>query len=109
MAILAIAQSRDTLLLAGAVYGVGFGMAQPALMALVADRTTEAERWRAITTYYTGWELGIGVGGYALAHVLARTDFTVLYETAGLIVASGALLYVLGAGRRARGPRPPAP
>ncbi len=77
-------------------------LAQPALMALVADRTTEADRARAITTFYTGWELGIGMGAFPFGYLLSWTSCTVMYAAVGLVTAAGALGYLLAPGRPRR-------
>ena len=102
MVLLAFSQGPGALLAAGALYGLGLGLAQPALLALVGDRAAEADRGRAIATFYTGWELGIGVGAYPLGYLLSWTNFTVMYVTAGLIVACGALGYLLAPASSAR-------
>ncbi|MBI1727917.1 MAG: MFS transporter, partial [Candidatus Rokubacteria bacterium] len=93
------------LLAAGACYGVGLGLAVPAMMALVGDRARPADRGRAIATFYTGWELGIGMGAYPLGYLLAATNFTVMYVTAGLITAAGGVGFLLGNARARRRPR----
>ncbi len=107
MVLVGLAHGPRTLLAAGALYGLGFGLAQPALMALVADRVGEGERGRAITTFYTGWELGIGLGAYALGYLLTWTDFTVTYGVAGLVTAIGGFGFLLAPGHWRR--RPDAP
>jgi MFS family permease len=99
MPIVGRAHDEMALIWSAALYGLGFGMAQPALMALVADRSREAERARAITTFYTGWELGIGVGACALGYLLARKDFAAMYDAAGLVVALAGIGYALAAFR----------
>ncbi len=95
-----------TIVIAGALYGLAFGLAQPALMALAADRASEADRGRAIATYYSGWELGIGAGAYALGHVLPWTGFTVGFCAAGLVAALGGIGYLVRPGLWARRPHP---
>jgi predicted MFS family arabinose efflux permease len=82
-------------------------MAQPALMALVADRASEAERGRAISTFYAGWESGIGVGAYLLGHLLTWAGFTIVFWTGALVVSGGGVASVLLYGRS--GHRPGAP
>jgi MFS family permease len=102
MVLLGFSRGPGSLLAAGALYGVGVALAQPALMALVGDRAGEADRGRAISTFYTGWELGIGAGAYPLGYLLSRTNFTVMFVTAGLVTALGGIGYLLGAGRPRR-------
>jgi MFS family permease len=95
MVLVGLAHTPARLMLAGTVYGLGVALAQPALMALVADRTTEADRARAISTFYTGWELGIGMGAFPFGYLLSWTSFTVMYAAVGLVTAAGALGYLL--------------
>lgn len=102
LGLVGIAHGPRTLLAAGALYGLAFGMAQPALMALVADRAAEAERGRAISTFYAGWEVGIGVGAYALGHLLTWTSFTIMFWTGGLVVAGGGVASLVFPGRPGR-------
>jgi len=79
--------------LAGAgILGLGFGCAQPALMALTADRVPPEERGKAMGTFYFAWELGIGVGAAAAGWLLAVTDFGTLFSAAALIPCAGAAL-----------------
>ena len=104
MLLTGLAHAPRTLLAAGALYGLGLGLAQPALMALAADRAGEGERGRAIATLYTGWELGIGLGAYAFGCLLTWADFTLSYWAAGLVTAAGCLGYLLASGRSGRRP-----
>lgn len=99
MGLVGIAHGQLLLLAAGVLYGLAFGMAQPALMALVADRAGEAERGRAISTFYAGWESGIGVGAYLLGHLLTWTGFTIVFWTGALVVAGGGVSSVFLYGR----------
>ncbi|HEY7675660.1 MAG TPA: MFS transporter [Candidatus Methylomirabilis sp.] len=102
MVLLGLSHGPGSLLAAGALYGVGLALAQPALMAMVGDRAGEADRGRAISTFYTGWELGIGAGAYPLGYLLSRTNFTVMFVTAGLVTALGGIGYLLAPGRPRR-------
>ena len=65
LVLLGLAASQGTFLAAAALYGVGFGAAQPALLAMTADRVPPGERGRAMGTLYTAWELGISGGSIA--------------------------------------------
>lgn len=109
MLLIGLANAPRTLLAAGALYGLGLGLAQPALMALAAEQAGEAERGRAIATLYMGWEMGIGLGAYALGYLLTWTDFTVTYCAAGLMPAIGGLSYLFAGRRPGRRPAAPAP
>lgn len=85
----------------GALLGVGFGAAQPALMALTTDRVAPEERGKAMGTFYTAWELGIASGAAGAGWLLNVTDFATLFLVGAAIPVGGACL-ALKAGQSAR-------
>jgi predicted MFS family arabinose efflux permease len=89
------------LLAAAGILGVGFGCAQPALMALTTDRVAPEERGKAMGTFYFAWELGIASGAAASGWLLTVTGFGPLFTLGALIPCAGALLAF--ASRRPRG------
>ncbi len=91
-------------LVGGAILGLGFGSAQPALMALLTDRVTPAERGKAMGTFYTAWELGITTGATGAGWLLAVADFETLFLFASAIPVGGAFLALRA--RPIAGPRP---
>ncbi|MEK7854434.1 MAG: MFS transporter [candidate division NC10 bacterium] len=93
---LAAASAPGWLLLAGALYGIGFGAAHPALMALTADRVEAAERGRAMATFYAALELGIGSGSVLLGVLLAYSSFPAMFGAAAAIAAAGTLGFLFG-------------
>lgn len=87
----------------GALLGLGFGSAQPALMALTTDRVAPAERGKAMGTFYTAWELGIASGAAGAGWLLNVTDFAALFLVGAAIPLGGACLALKArptAGRR---------
>jgi MFS family permease len=76
----------------GALLGVGFGAAQPALMALTTDRVVPAERGKAMGTFYTAWELGIASGAAGAGWLLNVTDFATLFLIGAAMPIGGACL-----------------
>jgi len=76
----------------GAVLGLGFGSAQPALMALTTDRVPPTERGKAMGTFYTAWELGIASGAAGAGWLLNVTDFAVLFLVGAAIPMGGVCL-----------------
>jgi predicted MFS family arabinose efflux permease len=80
------------ILAGGAFLGVGFGVAQPALMALTTDRVAPAERGKAMGTFYTAWELGIASGAAGAGWLLSVTDFAALFLVGAAIPIAGACL-----------------
>ena len=98
LAILPIAHDFAHFMVSAALYGLGFGMAQPATMALLIDQVRPEERGMAMSTYFTGFDLGISVSSLLLGLVSQTWGFDVMWP----ISAAGTLLGLLGllAGRR---------
>ncbi|MDR7419864.1 MAG: MFS transporter [Armatimonadota bacterium] len=80
------------LTLAGAVMGIGLGLAQPSLFAAGVDLVADEERGRAIATMGLFLEVGIGLGAIG-GGVLARSVGTdVMFGVAGMFPALGAVM-----------------
>jgi len=101
-AVLGLTSDRIWVLVAAAIYGLGFGSVQPALMALTADRVPPEERGKAMGTFYTAWELGIMTGSTGAGLLLKVTDFPLMLLASSIIPMAGALLAF-----RARSPAVP--
>ena len=80
---------------AGALYGLGFGTAQPALGAWCVDLVGPAERGKAMGTFFTGLELGIALGAIGAGWVLRETGYAGLFLTGGSICLVGCALALL--------------
>lgn len=92
LATLAHGGKVPTLALAGALYGIGFGAAQPSLMAWTVDLVPPADRGRAMGTFFTAFELGIGVGAIGFGFVLGHAGFSSMFLTAGALALAGGAL-----------------
>lgn len=102
LVLLGLAATQKTFLAAAALYGVGFGAAQPALLAMTADRVPPGERGRAMGTLYSAWELGISGGSIALGLCATRLGYAATWWIAAAIAGIGALA-ALYPDSRARG------
>jgi MFS family permease len=91
-AVLGFTSDRLWVLVGAAIYGLGFGSAQPALMALTADRVPPEERGKAMGTFYTAWELAIITGSMGAGLLLKMTDFPLMLLANSFIPIAGALL-----------------
>lgn len=101
MAALAVASGSVGVLGGAALFGVGFGSVQPALMALTTDRVGPEERGKAMGTFYFAWELGIALGSAASGWLLNYIGFSPLFA---LITAPPLIGAALGLkSRRAQG------
>lgn len=84
-----LAYSLPVLLLGAALYGFGFGSAQPALAALTIDRVPADGRGVAMSTFGASWELGMMLGAGMAGPVLAIGSLETLF-------AAGAAAPLLG-------------
>lgn len=84
-----LADSLPILLLAAAVYGMGFGAVHPSLLAFTVDRTEVASRGAAMGTFSAAFDLGIGLGSVLLGYILQWGGFTAMYLTAAGVVLLG--------------------
>jgi MFS family permease len=84
------------LVLGGALYGLGFGAAQPALMAWCVDVVDPLARGRAMGTYYTAFELGIALGAIGSGLAVTAVGFAATFlGAAGAAVVGAALAATL--------------
>jgi MFS family permease len=90
--VLGLTSGAAGVLAGGIILGLGFGSAQPALMALTTDRVPPAERGKAMGTFYTAWELGIASGAAGSGWLLNLTDFGTLFLLGAAIPVGGAFL-----------------
>jgi MFS family permease len=100
LVVLALASGPAGVLAAGVIFGIGFGAVQPALMALTTDRVAEADRGKAMGTFFTAWEMGIALGAASAGWLLTYTDFTVLLIAGAGLPVAGAFVAL-----KARSPR----
>lgn len=90
MIILAYTTSMSGLLWTAVLQGLGFGGVQPALMALVVDRSTLRDRGPALATLMGAFDVGFGLSAVGLGVILEHTNFTVMYLCAAGIALVGA-------------------
>jgi len=90
LAVIAIARAPWALYAAGALFGLGLGGAQPTLMAWATDLVPATDRGKAMATFYTAWELGIGGGQIVFGLLLPPMGFEALFagEAALALVAA---------------------
>ena len=93
--LLSRADSLPMLLLVAGLYGLGFGAANPSLMALTVDRAGQAGRGAAMATFGASFDLGIGAGSMVLGYLLTLTDYATMYMAAAGAIGVGLAFFVV--------------
>jgi predicted MFS family arabinose efflux permease len=97
--LLSVAQGRITLLLAGVVFGAGFGLMYPAYAAYVMRHVAANRRGAAFGAIIAAFDTGVGTGSSAMGGLIHRFGFRAGFATAAGLAAL-ALPYFLFAERR---------
>jgi len=92
IAVLPFAYDLPQFFVSAVLWGVGIGCAQPASQALLVDRARGAERGLALSTYFMGFDVGIGLGAIALGVVSQSLGWEVMWT----VSAIGILLGLVG-------------
>jgi MFS family permease len=95
MRLLALSDGATGLAAAGALYGVAYGVAQPALIAWSVDSVPEYERGRAMGTYHTAFELGIVLGAALSGPAVTHWGLPATFTATALTALAGAALAVI--------------
>ena len=104
MAVLAQADGRAMLVLAGLINGMGFGMAHTGLLALAFDRVGPTQRGGATAVFRSAWDSGGLIGGVGLGALASVLDVETAFWVAGAVLVASAAGY--GWGRRVGWTRP---
>ncbi|MEN9232183.1 MAG: MFS transporter [Thermostichus sp. DG02_5_bins_236] len=94
MLILLGANSVGAFLLAGVVVGSGFGTLIPLISALIADRSSPADRGRLFSLVMCGFDLGIGLAGPILGTLAVGSGYRSMFGYAALL-SLASLVYFL--------------
>ena len=109
--VLAIPPTVPSLAAAALLLGSGVSVLYPTLLALLVDRTPEAERGLAIGTLSASFDVGIVIGSLAIGFTVEQTSYGVGFVVAGTGAIFGLATFVMAErrhGRRRVVPRPPA-
>jgi MFS family permease len=93
--LLALSWAPAWLMVAGAVAGLGTGVAQPALMTVAVDRASEHRRGQSLAQFQFFYDLGIGLGSLSLGALLDLVDqnFSRMYGATALMALFGLWIY----------------
>ncbi|MGP4076403.1 MFS transporter [Halobacillus sp. K22] len=85
MWILSLASTNVHLIIAGAIFGIGFGSMMPALQAWVISKTTTERSGIANGMYYSCIDLGIGSSAIILGFIYQFVDTATLFKLSSFL------------------------
>lgn len=89
LALLPLAHGFPSFVISASLFGLGFGTAQPATMALLIDRVRPEQRGLATSTYFAGFDAGISIGAILLGVVNQHWGFGVMWSLAAACTLFG--------------------
>ena len=98
--LLSTTHSSFTLLLAGAIIGVGYGNVASTFQALAIKVTTPEKMGLATSTYFIGLDIGLGFGPYFLGCLEPLIGYGTLYFSLGIFIFFFVFLYYFLHGRK---------
>ncbi|MFJ7683130.1 MFS transporter [Peribacillus butanolivorans] len=101
MVILSQAHHGITLLIAGALIGVGYGTFQSSCQAISIKEAPSNRMGLATSTYFTMYDFGIGVGPFLLGFLIPFTGFQGLFIGMSILSFVLIVIYYLAHGKKA--------
>lgn len=95
MYVLSIANNLQLFLLAALLYGVGFGAVQTSLQTMAVISAPRNRLGLANSTFYTGFDSGIGIGSIVLGLIAARYGYAQMFLWSSLSVVVALVLYLV--------------
>lgn len=86
--------NMTVLLIAAAIYGLGFGTVQPALQAWAVDQAPADRKGMANATFFSFFDLGVGMGAIIFGWVASHFGYAFIYMIAAGSVMFALLLYI---------------
>lgn len=100
--VLTVAQNDIHFLIAGALYGFGFGAIFPAIQTWCVNLVDEHEHENAMASFFNFFDLGIGGGSLLLGMVASAFSYTLVYYIAIGIFVVYILFYLVYSRRQRR-------
>ena len=95
MLILSLFQNRISFFSSALVNGIGFGLLFPALQTLMVSLSTHNQRGTATSTYFTAFDLGVGIGMFMGGKIAEFSGLSQSFMTgAVLAILSGVSFFV---------------
>jgi MFS family permease len=94
MLLLAAASTQGVMLAAAVLFGLGFGAAHTALLALTVDRADSEQRGVAMSTFGLAWDTGSGVGALTFGLMAGFASYGLVFAMAGALPLTASMLFV---------------
>lgn len=94
MLLLAWLPNLIVLLIAGSIYGLGFGCVQPALQAWAVEKAPAHRKGMANATFFSFFDLGIGLAAILFGQMAYLLGYASIYLASAASVMVSMLLYV---------------
>lgn len=91
--LLSVATGNGSLVAAAVCYGAGFGAVQPALMAWTIQRVPVYRRGAANGTFFSAFDLGIGIGAMLLGAVAEVVGYAAMYRISSVALLLFMVIY----------------
>src|SRR5690625_7340533 len=82
------------MIIAGALFGFGFGAVQPALQAWAVDKAPENRKGMANATFFSFFDLGVGVGAILFGQLAFMFNYGIIYIVSACSVLMALLFYI---------------
>jgi len=94
MVFLAWLPNSMVLFIAAFLYGLGFGMVQPALQAWAIEKSPMNRRGMANATFFSFFDLGVGIGAMVFGQIGHLLGYSSIYKTGAVSIFISMLLYI---------------
>ncbi|GAB3066048.1 MFS transporter [Salinicoccus sesuvii] len=94
MLMLGFLPSPTYLFIAAALYGFGFGCVQPALQAWAVNRVENNRRGMANATFFSAFDLGVGLGAISYGFVAEAFGYSTIYFTSAASVTVALIIFL---------------
>jgi MFS family permease len=101
--LLALAQTRAQMIVAGVLFGIGLGNSFPAFMTFVVKHTDEARRGRTFGSVILAFDTGIGLGSLVIAYIGGHAGFATAFFVAAVLSCLAIPIFVTTSRQLARG------
>ncbi len=91
--LLALCNSSYLLYFTAFLLGIGMGLTNPAFQTMLINLAEHNQRGTANATYYTFWDLGVGLGTAIGGFIIEKLDFKWLYLICTVLLVLGLIYY----------------